>query len=119
MGKVWWYIRNAGFCGVDMFLFLSGLGLAYHLHRHPVQDLKGWLKFLGQRFSRIYVVFLPFSVIYGLLDGWDMGIFLQRLVCLDQFSVNLYNFCWYICSAYLWWAYPLCWASSLWAERPR
>ena len=97
MGKVWWYIRNAGFCGVDMFLLLSGLGLAYHLHRHPVSDWRSGLEFLRQRFSRIYVVFLPFTVIYGLLDGWDMGIFLQRLVCLDQFSVNLYNFCWYIC----------------------
>lgn len=97
MGKVWWYIRNAGFCGVDMFLFLSGLGLAYHLHRHPITDWKSYLTFLGQRFFRIYVVFLPFAVIYGLLDGWGIGIFLKRLVCLDQLTVNLYNFCWYIC----------------------
>ena len=97
MGKIWWYIRNAGFCGVDMFLFLSGLGLAYHLHRHPVQDLKGWMKFLGQRFSRIYVVFLPFTLLYALLDGWGVGMLLRRIVCLDQFAGNLYNFCWYVC----------------------
>ena len=97
MWKIWWYIRNAGFCGVDMFLFLSGLGLAYHLHRHPVRDLKGWMKFLGQRFSRIYVVFLPFTLIYALLDGWGVGMFLRRIVCLDQFTGNLYNFCWYVC----------------------
>lgn len=95
--KIWWYIRNAGFCGVDMFLFLSGLGLAYHLHRHPVHDLKSWVHFLGQRFSRIHVVFLPFTLIYALLDDWGMGMFLRRLVCLDQFTGNLYNFCWYIC----------------------
>ena len=95
--KIWWYIRNAGFCGVDMFLFLSGLGLAYHLHRHPVHDLKSWLRFLGQRFSRIYVVFLPFTLIYALLDDWGVGMFLRRLVCLDQFAGNLYNFCWYVC----------------------
>lgn len=95
--KVWWYIRNAGFCGVDMFLFLSGLGLAYHLHRHPVSDLKSYLNFLKQRFSRIYVVFLPFTVIYALLDGWGIGTFLLRLLCLDQFAGNLYNFCWYVC----------------------
>ena len=74
MGKIWWYIRNAGFCGVDMFLFLSGLGLAYHLHRHPVRDLKGWFHFLGQRFSRIYVVFLPFTLIYALLDDWGVDV---------------------------------------------
>ena len=95
--KIWWYIRNAGFCGVDMFLFLSGLGLAYHLHRHPVHDLKSWLHFQGQRFSRIYVVFLPFALIYALLDDWGVGMFLRRLVCLDQFAGNLYNFCWYVC----------------------
>lgn len=95
--KIWWYIRNAGFCGVDMFLFLSGLGLAYHLHRHPVHDLKSWLHFLGQRFSRIYVVFLPFTLIYALLDDWGVGMFLRRLVCLDQVAGNLYNFCWYVC----------------------
>ena len=97
LGKIWWYIRNAGFCGVDMFLFLSGLGLAYHLHRHPVTDWRSYLTFLCQRFSRIYVVFFPFAVIYALLDGWGFGIFLKRLVCMDQFSSNLYNFCWYIC----------------------
>ena len=95
--KIWWYIRNAGFCGVDMFLFLSGLGLAYHLHRHPVQNLNGWASFLGQRFSRIYVVFFPFTLIYALLDGWGVGMFLRRIVCLDQFTGNLYNFCWYVC----------------------
>ena len=97
MGKIWWYIRNAGFCGVDMFLFLSGLGLAYHLHRHPISDWRSGLHFLKQRFYRIYVVFLPFTLIYALLDRWSIGIILQRLVCLDQFSVNLYNFCWYVC----------------------
>lgn len=97
LGKAWWYIRNAGFCGVDMFLFVSGLGLAYHLHRHPVRDWKSYLKFLKQRFSKIYMTFLPFTVIYALLDGWGIGMFLKRLVCLDQFSWNLYNFCWYVC----------------------
>lgn len=97
LGKVWWYIRNAGFCGVDMFLFVSGLGLAYHLQRHPVSDWKSYLKFLKQRFSKIYMTFLPFTVIYALLDGWGIGMFLKRLVCLDQFAGNLYNFCWYVC----------------------
>ena len=57
-----------------MFLFLSGLGLAYHLHRHPVHDLKSWLHFMGQRFSRIYVVFLPFTLIYALLDDWGVAV---------------------------------------------
>lgn len=97
LDKVWWYIRNAGFCGVDMFLFVSGLGLAYHLHRHPVRDWKDYLTFLKQRFFRIYVTFLPFTVIYGLLDSWGIGMFLKRLLCLDQFGGNLYNFCWYVC----------------------
>lgn len=95
--KVWWYIRNAGFCGVDMFLFVSGLGLAYHLQRHPVGDWKSCLNFLKQRFFRIYVTFLPFTVIYALLDGWGGGMFVKRLLCLDQFGGNLYNFCWYVC----------------------
>lgn len=97
LGKVWWYIRNGGFCGVDMFLFLSGLGLAYHLQRHPVTGFGSYLNFLKQRFFRIYVIFLPFTVIYALLDGWGVGTFLMRLLCLDQFAGNLYNFCWYVC----------------------
>lgn len=95
--KVWWYFRNAGFCGVDMFLFVSGLGLAYHLERHPVRDWRTYLKFLEQRFFKIYVTFLPFTVIYALLDGWGIGMLVKRLLCLDQFSGNLYNFCWYVC----------------------
>lgn len=97
LGLIWWYIRNVGFCGVDMFLFLSGLGLSYSMEKHPLHGLGDCLRFWAQRFYRIYVVFLPFAVIFALLDGWGIGLFLKRLVCLDQFRVNLYNFCWYVC----------------------
>lgn len=97
MGLIWWYFRNVGFCGVDMFLFLSGLGLSYSMEKHPLNGLGDCLRFWAQRFYRIYVVFLPFAVIFALLDGWSFGLFLKRLVCLDQFGGNLYNFCWYVC----------------------
>lgn len=94
---IWWYFRRVGFCGVDMFLFLSGLGLTYSMEKHPVAGVGDCLRFWAQRFYRIYVVFLPFAVIFALLDGWGIGLFLRRLVCLDQFGNKLYNFCWYVC----------------------
>lgn len=94
---LWWYFRNAGFCGVDMFLLLSGLGLGYHMAKHPVGGIGDYGRFLVQRFSRIYWVFLPFALIYAVLDGWGIGLFLSRIVCWDQFAGNLYNFCWYVC----------------------
>lgn len=97
LGLFWWYFRNVGFCGVDMFLFLSGLGLSYSMEKHPLNGFGDCMRFWAQRFYRIYVVFLPFAVIFALLDGWGIGLFLKRLICLDQFGVNLYNFCWYVC----------------------
>lgn len=95
--KIWWYLRNAGFCGVDMFLFLSGLGLAYSMDKRPIQSLGDCWSFWKQRFHRIYVTFFPFALIFALLDGWSVLLLVQRLVCLDQFGGNLYNFCWYVC----------------------
>lgn len=97
LDRIWWYIRNAGFCGVDMFLFLSGLGLAYSMEKRPIASAGDCLRFWGQRFFRIYGTFLPFALIFALLDGWGAGLLLRRLVCLDQFGGNLYNFCWYVC----------------------
>ena len=59
--------------------------------------------------------FLPFTLIYALLDDWGVGMFLRRIVCLDQFTGNLYNFCWYVCCIlllYLLAADALAWAVS-------
>lgn len=93
-------VRGAGFGGVDIFIFLSSMGLAMSLI-HQKQD---YTEFLGRRARRIlpayYVVMLPYTLLL---------IFFQGVPWSDLFwnSSLLYYwvhrcpgaFNWYICGA--------------------
>ena len=48
------YIKRVGFCGVDIFLFLSGIGLVFAIGKGSI------LSFYYRRLKRVY---LPFFII--------------------------------------------------------
>ena len=91
-----WFLRAAGFCGVDMFLFLSGFGLYYHFSRHPINSLQDCLTFYKQRFSKIYQVFLPFTLIFAVYNNWTIRDLIRRLFAYNQLTSYVYDFCWYV-----------------------
>lgn len=51
------FIKKIGFCGVDIFLFLSGLGLTFSIKKHSTKD------FYYNRIKRILLPFLIISII--------------------------------------------------------
>lgn len=90
------YFHDLGFCGVDIFLVLSGFGLYYALSAHPVESLRDYGTFAGRRLSRIYRVFFPVTVVIALVDRWTVGEFFGKLTGVYQLATNVYNYLWYV-----------------------
>lgn len=60
----WFCVNRCGNVGVDMFLFLSGIGLWYAYQKAPSSGW-GWLSsFYRRRFQRIYPAWLLLSSLY-------------------------------------------------------
>lgn len=97
MPKVLFYALSFGNVGVDLFLFLSGMGLWYSLRKRNV-SLKRWY---FTRYKRILVPYLfiitPITFIryeYGLLNNMDLG-YIIRFISTIQFWIN-HNGAWFI-----------------------
>lgn len=90
------YFHDLGFCGVDIFLVLSGFGLYYALSAHPVENLRDYGTFVCRRLSRIYRVFFPVTVVIALVDRWTVGEFFGKLTGVYQLATNVYNYLWYV-----------------------
>lgn len=97
MPKVLFYALSFGNVGVDLFLFLSGMGLWYSLRKRKV-TLRRWY-FI--RYKRILVPYLfiiiPITFIryeFGLLNNMDLG-YIIRFISTIQFWIN-HNGAWFI-----------------------
>ena len=97
MPKVLFYALSFGNVGVDLFLFLSGMGLWYSLRKRQV-TLKRWY---FVRYKRILVPYLfiiiPITFIryeFGLLNNMDLG-YIIRFISTIQFWIN-HNGAWFI-----------------------
>lgn len=73
-----------GGLGVDIFLFLSGMGMWFSLKRH---ENKQWLSWLKKRYVRVLVPYLlitiPAFAIRAFLNHWSFGLLLWRLSTLS------------------------------------
>lgn len=84
-------ILSVGFIGVEMFLFLSGMGLTYAIekHRHV------WA-FYGKRIRRIV---FPF-VVAGILTAWDRGLSIREFFFLilgvTHITESIQALLWYV-----------------------
>lgn len=75
------FIKRIGFCGVDIFLLLSGMGLYYSLEKNPVS------RFYYNRLKRVIFPFIIMaSIIYLFL--W----FVPAVITLYLFTPVFYNF---------------------------
>ena len=90
------YFRNLGFCGVDIFLVLSGFGLYHALSRKFPENLHEYGEYALRRFGRIYPVFVPVTLFIALVDHWSLGELLGKVSGLTQLFDNVYVYLWYI-----------------------
>lgn len=90
------YIKFIGFCGVDIFLVLSGFGLYYALIRRCPESPGEYGTFLLRRCSRIYPVFLPVTIFIAFVDNWTVRELIGKTIGVVQLFDNVYAHLWYI-----------------------
>lgn len=84
---------NVGYIGVDVFLFLSGLGLAFSFEKNDVGT------FYKNRFWRIYPLYIiAVSITYALCYAkWDFTTYLANLTTIGYYMDGGKNrFDWYV-----------------------
>lgn len=96
-------ILSVGFIGVEMFLFLSGMGLTYAIEKH-----KNIWAFYGKRVRRIV---FPF-VVAGVLTAWEKGLSVKEFFFLisgiTHVTESIQALLWYVPAAMVLYAlFPL------------
>lgn len=88
LGEAEAFISRILFYGVDIFLLLSGLGMAYSLSMHSVAG------FYINRAKRIFLPVVIICIVMALVDSWPFEIFLYRVSGRFVFE-NMYSFLWF------------------------
>ena len=84
------FIKRIGFCGVDIFFLLSGMGLTYAIKKSSLP------RFYFNRLKRILVPFVAVAAIITLVDNWTLDCFLKNISGINFYTVNIYSFLWFV-----------------------
>jgi peptidoglycan/LPS O-acetylase OafA/YrhL len=92
MPQILAHICCYGMWGVDMFLFLSGLGLYYSLSKKNLNNKNDYLSFYKKRFYRIFVpyfmIYIPYCLIFTLLEQYSIK---ESILCLTTLEFWLFH----------------------------
>lgn len=80
---------NFGYCGVDIFFFLSGMSLVYAIKKETV------LKFYLNRFKRIILPFLLTAIIQMIDNNLTVLEMLKNLFGVNFILKDIYSFLWF------------------------
>lgn len=83
-------IKRIGFCGVDIFLLLSGLGLTFAIKKGSL------LKFYFRRLHRILPVFIIIAIVRAFVEHWSITQFLGNISGYNFYMSNVYSFLWFV-----------------------
>lgn len=84
------FVKEIGFCGVDIFLLVSGLGLVYAIEKYDVKT------FYMRRFSHVYPPFFFACFGIGFFRGWKIKEILEKVLLVCFFTKNIYSYLWYV-----------------------
>lgn len=84
------FIKDIGFCGVDVFFFLSGIGLTFAIKKESLP------KFYYRRIRRVALPALSIGIIRGIVQDWSLIDILCKISGFNFFMVNIYNFLWFV-----------------------
>lgn len=84
------YVKYSGFCGVDIFFFLSGMGLIHSMEKHSV------LTFYQRRMSRVLIPYTLTAVAMMIGQGWSLELFFKNLVGYNFWTKDIYSFLWFV-----------------------
>lgn len=83
------FLKNIGFCGVDIFLFLTGIGLFASISRNSIKQ------YYINRLRRIGFIYIISSAIPAIVLGWSALKYVRVISLWESFSVNLYCALWF------------------------
>ena len=83
------YLQVIGFCGVDIFLMLSGMGLVYSIENNSIG------KFYYNRIKRVFFPLLVMALVRKVYEGWSVSETLRNLFGVNFFARNMYSFLWF------------------------
>lgn len=85
------FIKRIGFCGVDIFLFLSGIGMVYSLE-HSGSLSSFYLK----RIKRVLFPFIISAIFIGRWEHWPFSTFIKNIFGISFYTENIYSFLWFV-----------------------
>lgn len=90
LGKSEEFMIEIGFCGVDIFLLLSGMGLTYSIKK------SGLLSFYWRRIRRVMIPFVLTGAFIAYIDKWGLNVFLKNVSGYSFYAENMYTFLWFV-----------------------
>lgn len=83
-------MQRIGYVGVDVFFFLSGIGLTYAIQKNDV------FAFYVRRLKRIIPSFLIIGIIIGVLNSWGLKVFVKKITGYGFLFESIYSFLWFV-----------------------
>lgn len=90
LSRILYFVKRIGFCGVDIFLLLSGIGLVYGIEKYNT------LTFYRHRLERVFIPLFLSGVVMALVEKWSLLTFLRKVFLYDFLFVDTLSFLWYI-----------------------
>jgi len=85
------FLQRIGFCGVDIFLFLSGIGMVYSIDKS-----RNLLLFYYKRVKRILFPFLLVAALRCALEHWPAAEFWKNISGVNFYLRDIYSFLWFV-----------------------
>ncbi len=85
------FVKRIGFCGVDIFLFLSGIGMVYSYGKSDKLFL-----FYYKRIKRVILPFLLMAIVRCYRESWPIAEFWKNITGINFYLVNIYKFLWFV-----------------------
>ena len=84
------FIKRIGYCGVDIFLLLSGSGLTYAIRKESL------FTFYVRRLRRTLPPFLLVAVLRCFFEKWTVFDFLGNISGYNFYAKHIYSFLWFV-----------------------
>lgn len=95
--EIEWLVQGLGYCGVEIFLFLSGMGLVFAIHKENITT------FYFRRWLRVYPPFFIWFTLSTLMRSDKMTFmeYLGRITFYSNWTEDLLIYKWYVAAILL------------------
>lgn len=84
------FVVGSGYVGVDVFMYLSAIGLFYSLEKNSVST------FYKHRIKRILFPVLIISMIFAIAYKWNFATYITNVLGINFFRESIYCFLWFV-----------------------